>query len=121
MTSGIVDPPKPRLMTGSSGNESAVCQRRMVELPTKRMQSFGTAFWWSHFSKAAISVSNRSGPAGFFVVAADGAGGGLLGAFPCATNFVCPEKGQRNTKKTKERRHNWWEGVFFGKGIKQRA
>src|SRR5262249_29504305 len=93
------EPPNPRLITGRLGNESAVCQRRIVELPTKRMQSFGTAFWWSHFSKAAISVSNRSGPAGFFVVAADGAAGALVGPFAKATNSVGYKKAQKDTTR----------------------
>src|SRR5215212_4128579 len=92
LTSGIVEPPKPRLMTGRSGKASAVCQRRIVELPTKRMQSFGTAFWWSHFSNAAISDSKRAGPVSFFVEGADG-------SFAKAAEFVSHEKAQKSTKR----------------------
>src|SRR3954468_885747 len=88
----MVEPPKPRLMTGRSGNASAVCHRRILELPTKRMPFLGTAFWWSHFSNAAISVSKRAGSVGFLA-----AGGGA--SFANATEFVGHEKTQKSTKR----------------------
>src|SRR5215212_417639 len=92
----MVDPPKPRLMTGRPGNASAVCQRRIVELPTKRMQFFGTAFWWSHFSNAAISGSKRAGPASFFAV-------GAVGSFANTLEFASHEKAQKSTKTIRQR------------------
>src|SRR4051812_20431852 len=96
LTSGIVEPPKPRLMTGRSGKASAVCQKRMVELPTNRMQFCGTAFWWSHFSNAAISDSKRAGAVGIF--AAERAAG-VIASFASTTEFVGHEKAQKSTKR----------------------
>src|SRR6476469_112557 len=94
LTSAVVEPPKPRLMTGSSGKASAVCQRRILELPTKRIQFCGTAFWWSLFSNAAISDSKRAGPAGILVAER---AAGTAASFASATEFVGHEKAQKNT------------------------
>src|SRR5258705_8668689 len=96
LTSAIVEPPKPRLITGRSGKASAVCQKRMVELPTKRMQCGGTAFWWSHFSNAAISDSKRAEPVGIF---ATERAAGVDASFASATEFVGHEKAQKSTKR----------------------
>src|SRR3954452_12927890 len=79
-------------MTGRSGKLSAVCQRRIVKLPTNRMQFCGTAFWWSPFSNAAISDSKRARPVGF--VAA-----GAVASFDKAAKFVSHEKAQKSTKR----------------------
>src|SRR4051812_28927802 len=88
-TSGIVEPPKPRLTTGRSGKASAVCHRRIEELPTKRMQSLGAAFFASDFSKAAISFSKRAGP---------------VGSFDNKAEFVSQQKTQKRMKQRRLRR-----------------
>src|SRR5687767_185735 len=59
MLSAICDPPKPRLMTGSSGKSLArVVQSRMLELPTNNTPPEVGPCLASAASKARISFSN---------------------------------------------------------------
>src|SRR4051812_37085470 len=81
-------------MTGRSGKASAVCQKRILELPMKRMPSRGTAFWRSQFSNVLISDSKRSGPveSGFFVETE-------LASLPNALEEISHEKHKRARKR----------------------
>src|SRR5688500_12003295 len=59
MLSAICDPPKPRLMTGSSGKSLArVVQSRMLELPTNNTPPEVGGRLASDASNARISFSN---------------------------------------------------------------
>src|SRR5665213_4224161 len=57
--SGIRDPPKPRLMTGTPGKSSAsVFHLTMLDDPMNKLASFGGGCSLSRFSNARISFSN---------------------------------------------------------------
>src|SRR6188768_518137 len=74
VTSGIIEPPKPRLRTGSPAKSSfSDVHIRMLELPVKMMPPFGGGSAMSSTSKAWMSASycEGSGP-----LAAAGAGAG---------------------------------------------
>ena len=74
VTSGIIEPPKPRLRTGSPGKSSfSDVHIRMLELPVKMMPPFGGGSAMSSTSKAWMSASYCEGSGPF---AAAGAGAG---------------------------------------------
>ena len=56
----ISDPPKPRLIASTPGNEASRSQSLMLELPTNRKLSFGGAPFASAASNAAMSFSQRA-------------------------------------------------------------
>src|SRR6476661_1871001 len=67
VTSGIIEPPKPRLRTGSPAKSSfSDVHIRMLELPVEMMPPFGGGAAMSSASKAWMSASKRdgSGPSG---------------------------------------------------------
>src|SRR6188768_1448349 len=75
VTSGIIEPPKPRLRTGSPAKSSVSdVHIRMLELPVKMIPPFGGGAAMSSTSKAWMSASNCEGSGPF---AAAGAGAGV--------------------------------------------
>src|SRR5437867_1576711 len=56
--SAMCEPPKPRLITGKSGNDSFKFHIRMLELPTNNAPCFGGGCLRSASSNAAIVFSH---------------------------------------------------------------
>src|SRR5262245_31565662 len=97
--SAICEPPKPRLTTWNSGKLSArLVQRRMLELPVKRIDPAGGGLVRSCASKAAISFSH------FATSPAEGVGSLSAEAQPTSASVAASSVAPRT--EVKQRREN---------------